>query len=89
MSTQNFTESVQFELKQSGNLVDAYIVVGYRDTNRNLITGLHTTFVLSITGDLTGSDNKCEGAVATLSSKTETEVMSFGEYTAGETDLIW
>jgi hypothetical protein len=65
------------------------LIVAYRDSNGNIIAGTESQFVLSITGDNTAPTLDCSGAEVTLSSKTQTEYMSFGEYVDGETDRSW
>jgi hypothetical protein len=89
LSQQNFTDLVQFHLKQETNPVHATIVLAYRDSNGHIIDGLESQFVLDIHGDdtQTPAEEDCTDATATLSSNAPPEYLSFGEYIEGETEI--
>jgi hypothetical protein len=89
MSQQNFTEVVLPALETSGNLVDVYLSLAYKDTQGNIINNMENIFVLSITADSTVV-NECADATASKKSKSDAEYsMSFGEYVDGTTDKIY
>jgi hypothetical protein len=85
MSQQNFTDVVQYNLKQTTQTVHVPIVLAYRNSNGDIIDGLETEFTLSVTGEDT--THPCASAEVTLRSEAkETEILSFGEYIEGETE---
>ena len=76
-----FEETVQFELRNPADRVDAQFVVSIKDVEGKTIGNLENQFTLSIHADKSASTVDCSTATATLKTKgSATQYMNFDEY---------
>jgi hypothetical protein len=76
-----FEETVQFELRNPAEKVDAQFVVSIKDVEGKTIGNLENQFTLSIYGDQSASTVDCSGATSTLETKgSATSYMNFEEF---------